>query len=93
MTFTTIYPGWYPGRAVHIHFKVRSGASEFTSQWFFDESLTDEVYADEPYAARGIRTLLNDGDGIYQRAGEVMILKCEPSGDGYAATFDMAMQI
>src|SRR5687767_9142353 len=22
--FTTIYPGWYPGRAVHIHFKVRT---------------------------------------------------------------------
>src|SRR5687767_14543381 len=23
VTFTTIFPGWYQGRAVHIHFKVR----------------------------------------------------------------------
>ena len=35
--FTTIYPGWYPGRAVHIHFKIRTSmtagrAGEFTSQ-------------------------------------------------------------
>jgi protocatechuate 3,4-dioxygenase beta subunit len=32
VTFTTIYPGWYTGRAVHIHFKVRTGTLEFTSQ-------------------------------------------------------------
>src|SRR5581483_5836854 len=24
--FTTIYPGWYPGRAVHIHFKIRTSS-------------------------------------------------------------------
>ncbi len=41
--FTTIYPGWYQGRAVHIHFKIRShtgsgAAYEFTSQLFFDDS-------------------------------------------------------
>ena len=48
--FTTIYPGWYPGRTVHIHFMVRSAASatsayEFTSQLFFDDNFTDRVYA------------------------------------------------
>ena len=40
--FTTIYPGWYAGRAVHIHFKIRNSLTgstglQFTSQWFFDE--------------------------------------------------------
>jgi protocatechuate 3,4-dioxygenase beta subunit len=45
VNFTTIYPGWYQGRAVHIHFKVRtySGATkldEFTSQFYLDDSLT-----------------------------------------------------
>jgi len=55
--FTTIYPGWYRGRAVHIHFKIRSSASataayEFTSQLFFDDALTDRVHAQQPYAAR-----------------------------------------
>src|SRR5207253_10058042 len=54
--FTTIYPGWYQGRAVHIHFKIRTSATgaskEFTSQWFFDETLTDQVHAQQPYAAK-----------------------------------------
>src|SRR4029079_8469287 len=73
-TFTTIYPGWYPGRAVHIHFKIRNGTAsqqvhEFTSQFFFDESVTDEVHAQAPYSQKGYRTLKNEGDGIYQGGG------------------------
>lgn len=49
-TITTIYPGWYRGRAVHIHFKIRTDAAassgfEFTSQLFFDDSLSDEIYS------------------------------------------------
>ena len=48
--FTTIYPGWYQGRTVHIHFKIRSDAGaatglEFTSQLFFDDAVTDQVHA------------------------------------------------
>jgi protocatechuate 3,4-dioxygenase beta subunit len=72
--FTTIYPGWYQGRAVHIHFKVRSSASassayEFTSQLFFDDSLTDQVHAQQPYASKGQRDLRNSGDGICNQGG------------------------
>lgn len=90
--FTTICPGWYPGRAVHIHFKLRTdpdaaAGTEFTSQWFFDEALTDEVHTREPYASRGTRTLRNEGDGIFRQAGDEMILELAPEGDGYAATF------
>ena len=41
--FMTIYPGWYSGRAVHIHFKIRTVAAgaqadEFTSQLFLPET-------------------------------------------------------
>ena len=43
-TFQTVYPGWYNGRTVHIHFKLRRGNATFTSQLFFDEALTDRVY-------------------------------------------------
>jgi protocatechuate 3,4-dioxygenase beta subunit len=94
--FTTIYPGWYQGRAVHIHFKLRTDpdaqtGSEFTSQWFFDESLTDVVHAQEPYASKGYRTLKNEGDGIYRQAGEEMILRLTPEGDGYLATFTVGI--
>ena len=57
--FITVYPGWYQGRAVHIHAKVRTfnGASqtyEFTSHFFMDDAFTGEVYRLAPYNTRGI---------------------------------------
>jgi len=94
--FTTIYPGWYQGRAVHIHFKIRSAASaasayEFTSQLFFDDLLTDQVHATEPYASKGQRTLRNSGDGIYTSEGSQLVLDVTGTADGYAATFNIAL--
>ena len=94
--FTTIYPGWYQGRAVHIHFKIRSAASaasayEFTSQLFFDDLLTDQVHATEPYASKGQRTLRNSGDGIYTSGGSQLVLDVTGTADGYAATFNIAL--
>jgi protocatechuate 3,4-dioxygenase beta subunit len=95
--FTTIYPGWYQGRAVHIHFKVRSSASsssayEFTSQLFFDDSLTDQVHAQEPYAGKGQRDLRNSQDGIYNQGGSQLVLDVSETGDGYGGTFNIALE-
>ncbi len=88
---------WYQGRTVHIHFKVRSAASatsayEFTSQFFFDDIVTDQVYAAEPYASKGTRTLRNSGDGIYNQGGSQLVLDVSKTSDGYAATFDIALE-
>jgi hypothetical protein len=95
--FMTIYPGWYPGRAVHIHFKIRSAAGggrahEFTSQLFFDDALTDQVHARPPYAGRGLRRVRNPSDGIYRDAGAQLTLAATPAGAGYAASFDLALE-
>lgn len=95
--FTTIYPGAYPGRAVHIHFKIRSAAGggrmhEFTSQLFFDDGLTDQVHAQPPYATRGQSRLRNARDGIYRNAGAQLTLAVAPAAPGYAASFDLALQ-
>jgi protocatechuate 3,4-dioxygenase beta subunit len=98
VTFTTVYPGWYPQRTVHVHFKIRSPATdkaswEFTSQLFFDDAFTDKVYGRSPYRERGARTLRNTNDGIYQRGGGPdMLLDVKESGTGYATTFDVAVQ-
>lgn len=63
--FETIYPGWYPGRTTHIHFKVHtSSIMEATSQLYFPESVTDDVYAMPPYDERGPKDTANSGDGI-----------------------------
>ena len=96
--FTTIYPGWYQGRAVHIHFKIRShtgsgAAYEFTSQLFFDDSITDQVYAQAPYSAKGQRTLRNSGDSIYNQGGSQLLLAPAKTAEGYSATFDIGLQM
>jgi protocatechuate 3,4-dioxygenase beta subunit len=96
--FTTIYPGWYPGRTVHIHFKVRTNtgggrAGEFTSQWYFDDAITDQVLATGPYAAKGARSTRNDRDGIYRRGGRELMLTLTPAATGYAAAFDLGLQL
>ena len=72
-TITTIYPGWYQGRAVHIHFKIRTDAEaasglEFTSQLFFDDALSAQVFASGVYASKGAPDQLNASDGIYQQS-------------------------
>jgi protocatechuate 3,4-dioxygenase beta subunit len=99
--FVTIYPGWYPGRTVHIHFKLRADAGgvthDFTSQLYFDDALTDAVYALSPYAARGARSTRNAQDGIYRQGGDRLTL--EPTAAeidgvaGYRATFDVGLQL
>jgi protocatechuate 3,4-dioxygenase beta subunit len=106
--FATIYPGWYAGRTIHIHFKVRLFASggatayDFTSQFFIDDSLNDIVLANAPYNGRGARSVRNANDGIYTGTGSDSIidgtqltLNLTPtsSGGGYTATFNIGLQI
>lgn len=70
--FRTIFPGWYPGRTPHIHFKAfpRDG-QVLTGQLFFPDGLSREIYAGvPPYSARGTEgATFNDRDGIARRAG------------------------
>ena len=95
--FTTIYPGWYPGRTVHLHFTIRVGRptnrrDEFTSQLYFDDTLSDRVFALAPYASRGQRSVRNGGDGIFRRGGSQLLLAVQERGERLAATFDVGMQ-
>jgi protocatechuate 3,4-dioxygenase beta subunit len=95
--FTTIYPGWYAGRAVHVHFKVRSApasgqAYEFTSQFYFDDGLSDRVFARAPYSAHTGRRTRNEGDGIFGRTGSQLMLPVMAAGEGYEARFSVAMR-
>jgi protocatechuate 3,4-dioxygenase beta subunit len=100
--FTTIYPGWYSGRTVHIHFKIRTDPDsdtgyEFTSQLFFPEDLTDEVQSKEPYASKGYRDTLNVDDNIFQGSDGLLTLeleKFEEDGEtGYQAIFGIGLDL
>lgn len=99
VTFSTVYPGWYPGRTPHIHLMVHMGLPEggspggvpslLTTQLYFPEDITDAVYAEEPYAARGPRSTTNATDafgGVSELVGQFT-----PSGDGYATSFRLVV--
>ncbi len=91
--FTTVYPGWYQGRAVHIHFKIRpTASSEFTSQLFFDDALSTQVFAQTPYSQKGTQGITrNSADSIFQQSGGKLTLNVTKNGDAYAATFDIGL--
>lgn len=78
--FTTVYPGWYRGRTVHIHAKVHLDAKTvLTTQLYFDDALSDRVFAAPPYSERGERDQRNDADGIF---GEALVMTAKTEGDG-----------
>jgi protocatechuate 3,4-dioxygenase beta subunit len=96
--FTTIYPGWYEGRAVHVHFKIRTpvGAQqrEFTSQLYFDDALSDRVFAKPPYREGAERRRMrNERDGLFRVGGRELMLDAREQEGGYAATFDVALDL
>jgi len=84
VAFTTVYPGWYPGRAVHIHVKVFVGGNVVhTGQLFFPDDLSQEVFAHAPY--RGTPDTLNAADSIYRDAGSAAQLDPQRHGSGFTA--------
>jgi protocatechuate 3,4-dioxygenase beta subunit len=93
VTFTTIYPGWYQGRATHIHVEVTvGGVSKKVTQIAFPESVNDAVHKSGVYASRGTNPIANLADGIFadSLASEIVT----PVGDapgGYAANFQVAI--
>lgn len=96
--FLTIYPGWYPGRAVHIHFKIRRAfqdgrALEFTSQLYFDESVSDRVFKEAPYNSQSGRRVLNESDTLFRRGGKELLLTPTRGFQGYTARFDIGLKI
>ena len=97
--FLTIYPGWYEGRAVHIHFKIRTdpdsdSGTEFTSQLYFHDEVTDRVLAAEPYQGRGGERPRNQDDNIYRNSGgHQLLLDVEEGPDGLTSSFEIGLNL
>jgi protocatechuate 3,4-dioxygenase beta subunit len=95
VTFTTVYPGWYQGRATHIHVEVvRNGSSVKVTQIAFPESANAAVYATGVYASRGSNPTSNSSDGIFadSLASELATVTGDPTS-GYTATFRVAISV
>jgi protocatechuate 3,4-dioxygenase beta subunit len=90
VNFVTVYPGWYRGRTVHIHAKVHlAKTSLLTTQLYFDEAVSEKVFARAPYSSRTGRDSFNDSDGIFS---DQTLLKLGADGDAVlgAISFDVA---
>jgi protocatechuate 3,4-dioxygenase beta subunit len=100
--FATIYPGWYEGRAIHIHVKVRTfeGSNEdleWTSQFYLNNSINEIVHTQPPYSNHGPVDLTNEEDFIYtgpstdgliqNNTGKHLMLNLKDERDGCIGTF------
>ena len=83
--YRTIYPGWYPGRTVHIHLMVHTGERVFTSQLYFPDDVSDAVLSRAPYAARPDRDTTNASDEIFLTGGDPAVLDILATADGNRA--------
>jgi hypothetical protein len=94
-TFKTIYPGWYQGRAVHIHVKVHvAGAVVHTGQLFFPAGVTNVVYKRAPYSAHGTTPdTLNPNDSIFRNGGSKGLLTLKKDGTGYIGSIGMGVHL
>jgi protocatechuate 3,4-dioxygenase beta subunit len=89
--FTTVYPGWYGSRCIHIHFKIRGvmglKTMDFTSQIFFDDALNAEVLktpgykAGPPPVTNRTDMVFTTGDGGFAPAAAVPTSKKVPGDD------------
>jgi len=106
--FVTVYPGWYPGRTSHIHFKVRTFAGpepifDFTSQFYFDDAISDEVLRLSPYAAKGPKDVTNGRDGFFrnrsvdgrvlENMGAQLMLDLSREEEGYVGRFNIGLDL
>ncbi len=96
VTFTTIYPGWYQGRATHIHVEVTiNGRSAKATQIAFPEDVTAQVYRTGVYAASGQNPTSNARDNVFSDgvANELLTITGGDAASGFAATFQVGIAL
>jgi len=94
--FRSIYPGWYEGRATHIHFKVLDGQrgqrTVLTSQLFLPDALSEYLYTQLPaYRRAHLRGTLNSNDGIALQAGDTVVGAVRQEAERYVATLNVVV--
>jgi protocatechuate 3,4-dioxygenase beta subunit len=94
-TFRTIYPGWYRGRAVHIHVRAHVGGNVVhTGQLFFPAAVSAAVYKKAPYRTHGTTAdTPNADDSIYRNGGSKGMLKLAKTGTGYTGSSAMGVHV
>ncbi|WP_425473161.1 intradiol ring-cleavage dioxygenase [Streptomyces montanus] len=106
-SITSIWPGHYVSRAVHVHMRVHTdvtltddsytgGEIIHTGQLFFDPDINEEIQATSPYSANTTRETALADDSIYDDGGAssgLLTLTALGSSvsDGYKATLTVGV--
>lgn len=94
-SFLSVYPGWYPGRVTHVHFKARLSSTTYvTSQFAFPDSVNTAVYQTPLYVAKGQNAITNASDNIFRSAnpeGQVMSVTPNASTGGYDGEYTIGI--
>ena len=101
VSFTSIYPGWYPGRITHIHVQIfldddLVSSSEITTQLAFPQAVTTAVYASSLYAANGQNSSVGSyaEDNVFSDGVDLQLATL--TGDvasGYTAALTIAIAV
>ena len=94
-TFLTVYPGWYAGRATHVHVEIFvNGASVKTTQIAFPEDISAAVYATGVYASKGQNPTRNSTDNVFSdgTTNEMATLTGNASS-GYTASITLGVTV
>jgi protocatechuate 3,4-dioxygenase beta subunit len=89
--FRTIYPGWYPGRTVHIHLMVHLPHRSSISQLYFPEAITAELFAHGRYRHLGLPDTTHATDGIFATGGEPAVLDIRADGRGHVGVICLVL--
>jgi protocatechuate 3,4-dioxygenase beta subunit len=90
--FKTIYPGWYQGRAVHIHVRVHVGGSVVhTGQLFFPDATTAKAYEVAPYRSRPGPDMRNAADSIFVNGGKRSMLAVKKRDGVWVGSISMGV--
>jgi protocatechuate 3,4-dioxygenase beta subunit len=95
VTFRTIFPGWYLGRATHIHVQMFvNGAVVKTTQIAFPESVSSGVYRTGVYASHGQNATSNASDNVFSDGtpSELATLSGDTTS-GYTATLTIGASV
>jgi protocatechuate 3,4-dioxygenase beta subunit len=96
VTFTTVFPGWYQGRATHIHVEVKVNNSVVkVTQIAFADNVIAAVYASGVYAAKGQNPTSNSGDMVFtdSLASEMATITGGDTTNGYTAAFTVGVSV
>ncbi len=81
--FDSCFPGWYRGRAVHIHFTVTVDGKSSTSQLVFDQALVTEIFTNHAeYKGYGQPDTPNATDNVVRGNVEAFTLTTARMSDG-----------